>query len=138
MTARRLALVALAAAAAAGCNGDRAPQKPAPAVPAAPADPAGPAAAASADSQCLPLNVCDQWSGCALIARTTTGWTVIAADRFAPGDPVDVTSVCTSGASCTAVRGIPSGVRCPDWSTPPYIAPPSYRCAWDGKTCHRA
>jgi len=136
MTARRLALAALVAAA--GCNGDRAPQKPAPAAPATPADPAGSAAAPPGDPQCLPLSVCDQWSGCALVARAATGWTVVTADRFAPGDPVEVTSVCTSGATCPAVRGIPAGVRCPDWSTPPYIAPPGYRCAWDGKICHRA
>jgi hypothetical protein len=136
MTAHPLALAALAAVAA-GCNGDHAPQKRAPVPPSAPADPAG-SAAGPADPQCLPLNVCDQWSGCALVARAATGWTVIAADRFAPGDPVDVTNVCTSGASCTAVRGIPKGVTCPDWSTPPYIAPPGYRCVWDGKTCHHA
>jgi len=138
MTAHRLVVVALAAAAAAGCNGDRAPQKPATAGPSAPAAPSGSAAAVPGDPQCLPLNVCDQWSGCARVARTATGWTVVAADRVAPGDPVEVTSVCTSGATCTAVRGIPKGVSCPDWTSPPYIAPPGYRCVWDGTSCHRA
>jgi hypothetical protein len=62
---------------------------------------------------------------------------VIAADRFAPGDPADVTNVCTSGDTCIAVRGVPKGVQCPAWTTPIYIAPPTYRCVWDGASCHR-
>ena len=88
-----------------------------------------------ADRQCLPLNVCDQWKGCALVARASSVWSIVAADGFAPGDLVEVKNVCTVGATCIAVRGAPKGVVCPAWSVPPLIAPPGYRCAWDGRVC---
>ncbi len=129
MKARLLAL-AIAAPALAACHGDHAPSGPV-----APIGPTG--GALPPDQRCLPLNVCDQWSGCALVAKAPRFWTVIAADRFAPGDLVDVTNVCTSGDTCIAVRGVPKGVQCPPWTLPPYIAPPPYRCAWDGKACLR-
>ena len=115
-----------------------APSAPAAPAPAAPAAPANPAAAPPDGQRCLPVNVCDEWSGCGLVAPAPKFWKVIAADRFAPGDIVDVTSVCTSGDTCTAIRGIPKGVQCRPWTTPVYIKPPDYRCVWDGKTCHRA
>lgn len=114
------------------------PSAPAAPAPAAPAAPANSAAAPPDGQRCLPVNVCDEWSGCGLVAPAPRFWKVIAADRFAPGDIVDVTSVCTSGDTCTAIRGIPKGVQCRPWTTPIYIKPPDYRCVWDGKTCHRA
>jgi hypothetical protein len=95
----RLLAIALAAPALAACNGDRTPGKPA-----TPANLTVPISGTtlSADQQCLSASVCDQWSGCALVAKAPQFWTVIAADRFAPGDPVDVTNVCTSGDTCIA------------------------------------
>lgn len=119
-------------------SGSAAPSSPAtPSGSDGPSAPTGPSSDPPEGQRCLPVNVCDQWSGCGLVAPATKFWKVIAADRFAPGDIVDVTSVCTSGDTCVAIRGIPKGIQCPAWTTPVYIKPPEYRCAWDGKTCHR-
>lgn len=127
-----VAAIAVAAAVLAACTGDAAP--PGPTGPTPPTATSG-SAALPADQQCLPLDVCDKWSGCALVAKAGTRWRVITADGFASGDLVDVTNVCTSGDTCTAVKGAPKGVQCPAWTTPIYIAPPSYTCAWNGSVC---
>jgi hypothetical protein len=93
-------------------------------VPAPPPLPAG--------HQCLPAMICDDWSGCALVAAGK----VVAADRLKAGAPVTVANVCSTGVTCIAARGIaPAGVTCPLHLVPPVIAPPPYTCAWDGAAC---
>ncbi len=125
----------------AACNGDK--KKAAPVAPTAAGDATGSApatggggAALPADQQCLWLNVCEKWEGCAHIRTTSTSaGTVIAAPPLAAGDPVDVLDVCTGEAVCIAARGVPKGVLCPPHSTPTFIPEPTYTCAWNGSAC---
>jgi len=123
---------------AAACNGDK--KKAAPVGPTAAGDATGSAAATGggagaplpADQQCLWLNVCDQWKGCAHIKNPGT---VIAAPPLAAGDTVEVLDVCTGEATCIAARGVPAGVTCPPRSTLIFIPEPDYTCAWNGSAC---
>jgi hypothetical protein len=96
----------------------------------------GTAASPSRDRQCLPLMICTEWAGCALVARDAQSrWTVISADRVKPGEPVRVENACNTGGTCTAAKASPRDVQCPPIEVPPLIAPPSYTCAMDGATC---
>lgn len=128
----------------AACNGDK--KKAAPVGPTAAGDATGtstgsaPAtgggAALPADQQCLWLNVCDQWQGCAHIRTTSaSAGTVIAAPPLAPGDPVDVLDMCSGEPVCIAARGVPEGVTCPPHTTLIFIPEPAYTCAWNGSNC---
>jgi hypothetical protein len=125
-----LGLCALCAAAA--CRGDAAGTHAAPASESA----GGAGGSAPAGQRCLPAMICDQWAGCALIARDAQGaWSVIAADRLKPGEPVRVENACTTGASCEAAKAAPRDVACPPTETPPIISPPDYACVWERGSC---
>ena len=123
-------VAALVAAGALACNGDLAAKRP--------AEPATASSAAlPADQQCLPANICERWAGCALVARGPQWWTVIAADEFPAGEPVEVKNLCPGATACNAARGIPKGASCPDLRTPVLVQPPPYTCVWDGRACTR-
>jgi hypothetical protein len=116
----------------ASCRGDHAGGTASPSSPVG----SGTAAAPSRDPQCLPLMICTEWAGCALIARDAASqWTVVAADRVKPGEPVRVENACNTGGTCTAAKASPRDVQCPPIEVPPLIAPPGYTCAMDGATC---
>lgn len=142
----RALAIAVALGGVASCNGDRV-QKAAPVGPTATGDAPGsgatPGSAAATpgplpgDQRCLWLNVCDAWSGCAVVAQAGTGWKVITAERFAPGDPVEVLDMCSGEPVCISARGYPKGVICPPHTTTPFIAEPDYTCAWTGTACVR-
>jgi hypothetical protein len=88
--------------------------------------------------QCLPANVCDKWAGCALVGKDAAGhWQIASADALAPGDYVNVRSVCTNGSTCVAAQGVPKGVVCPPWTAVPMIAPAGYACVSDAAGCHK-
>jgi hypothetical protein len=138
----RLLVLALAVAA---CNGDT--KKAAPVGPTTAGATTGGATTGTAsgaatpgplpaDQRCLWLNICDQWTGCAHVALTSSSaGTVIAAERLAVGDPVDVLDMCTAEPVCIAARGVPAGVTCPPRSTLIFIPEPDYTCAWTGSAC---
>jgi hypothetical protein len=134
----RTIAVAAATAALVACNGDPAPKKPVdPLTPAsASAGSAAPTAGGSlpADQQCLWLNICDKWSGCAHVAKAPQYWKVITADRLAPGDLVDVLDMCSGAPVCLAARGVPKGEKCTNTTTT-FIPEPDYTCAWTGTAC---
>jgi len=137
------ALAAMATAALTACNGDSGARAPAaPTTPPAPsaagtggAPPAG--ATLPGDQQCLPGNICERWAGCALVKQGPQWWTVIAADEFPAGEPVEVKNLCPGPQPCVAARGIPKGAACPPMTTPVLVKPPGYACVWDGKTCSK-
>ena len=72
-----------------------------------------------------------------MVAEGTPSWTVVTADGFAPGDPVEVLDMCSGEPVCRSARGYPKGVVCPPHSVPPFIGEPDYTCAWDGTACSR-
>lgn len=130
--------VAMALAALLACNGDppaKRPAEPASGSASAPAPAAG--AALPADQQCLPGSICQQWVGCALVARGATWWTVIAADQFPAGEPVEVKNLCPGPETCVAATGLPKGAACTPLRTPILVKPPPYTCVWDGRACTR-
>lgn len=137
---RHALAIAVALSGLAACNGDRV-QKAAPVGPTATGDAAGSAAAPPgplpADQRCLWLNVCDAWSGCAHVAQVGTAWKVVTAERFAPGDPVEVLDMCSGDPVCISAHGYPKGVICPPQTTTPFIAEPDYTCEWTGTACVR-
>lgn len=138
----RAALVAIAAAALSACNDSsaRAPAAPTTSPPPGAArggDPTPTGAALPADQQCLPGNICERWAGCALVKQGPRWWTVIAADEFPAGEPVEVKNLCPGPKPCVAARGIPKGAACPPMTTPVLVKPPGYTCVWDGKTCSK-
>jgi hypothetical protein len=131
-------IVAAVLAAVLACNGESAakrPAEPASGSASAPATPAG--AALPADQQCLPGNICQQWVGCALVARGEKWWTVIAADQFPAGEPVEVKNLCPGAEACVAATGLPKGAPCTPLRTPILVKPPPYTCVWDGRACTR-
>jgi hypothetical protein len=96
-------------------------------------------AAAPAEQRCLPATICDQWAGCALVVKDPHGhWTVVAADRLKPGEPVRVENACTTGVSCPAAKAAPRDVTCPPIAVPPVISPPDYACVLDHASCRRS
>jgi len=116
----------------ASCRGDHAGSTASPSSPLGSATPAAP----SGDRQCLPLMICTAWAGCALVARDAQSqWTVVAADRVKPGEPVRVENACNTGGTCIAAKALPRDAPCPPVEVPPLIAPPGYTCATDGATC---
>jgi hypothetical protein len=140
---KRAALVLLLAI---GCSSSAPPSGPQTTGPstAHPPLPAGKAAAATgldasapADRRCLPARKCTQWVGCALVARTSSGWVVEAADEVPLGLPARVGNGCTKGARCEAVHVMPPGTQCPPWTDPPIIEAPPYRCVLEGASCRR-
>jgi hypothetical protein len=135
-------VLAAIAAALTACNDSSARAPAAPTTsppPSAPrsgdALPAG--TALPADQQCLPGNICERWAGCALVKQGPKWWTVIAADEFPAGEPVEVKNLCPGPQPCVAARGIPKGAACPPMTTPVLVKPPGYTCVWDGKTCSK-
>lgn len=135
---RALAATVAAWVGLAACNGDRA-KKAAPMGPSVNGDATGSVAATPgplpADQQCLWLNVCDKWSGCAHIAQAGSAWKVITVEGFAPGDVVDVLDMCSGKPVCISASGIPKGVICPPHGTTIFIPEPDYACAWTGTAC---
>jgi hypothetical protein len=129
----RVAALLACLAMLASCRGDHAGGTAAPSSPAGSGAPAAP----SGERQCLPLLICTEWAGCALVARDAQSqWTVVAADRVQPGEPVRVENACNTGGTCTAAKASPRDVQCPPIEIPPLIAPPGYTCAMNGASCH--
>ena len=128
-------IVAAVFAAALACNGESSAKRPAD--PGSGSAPAPAAAALPADQQCLPGNICQQWVGCALVARGEKWWTVVAADQFPAGEPVEVKNLCPGAEACVAATGLPKGAPCTPLRTPILVKPPPYACAWDGRACTR-
>lgn len=133
----RIATLLVCAAAIAACRNDGARSTPAISSTGAPTSASG-SAPRPADHQCLAVNICGQWSGCAVVAQDGPGrWSIARGDKVGPDAAVTVENVCTSGAQCIAAKAIPKGAVCTT-TTPLYVAPPEYACVWDGASCHTA
>ena len=109
----------------------------------APAPPSGTPqsseAAPLAEHQCLPAMICDEWAGCALVAKDPQGrWSVVVADRLPKGELVRVENGCTTGAMCLTAKAVPRGVTCAPHTIPPLISPPGYTCVRDASSCRKS